>query len=887
VDVSGRWVETEDGRAPHLTLATEPATVAAAPTLPSGLVTFVMTDIEGSTKMFRRLGDAYPPLLDAHNELLRAAWTAHRGVEVKTVGDSFIVAFESASDALAASVAAQRAVGGHPWPPDAIVRIRIGVHTGLAYPRDGDYVALALHQAARVESAANGGDVLASEDAVAAAGEGAGVGIEPLGAFRLRDFERPVRLAAVVEPGTSPRAAIAVRAVPAEGHNLVPTMTSFVGRADDVEAVERLVRPRVGVTILGPGGMGKTRLAMEVGRGLAPMWPDGVWFVDLSMVSDGRLVVGAVTAAIGEPAGADDEEADLLAQLAKRRSLLILDNCEHVVDSAAHLVDTIVARCPHVGVLATSRVPLNVPSEERWPIPPLHTHEAAVQLFRDRARSRAPDVLLTAADEPVIAEICSRLDGLPLAIELAAARVAVLSPAEILAGLDRRLTLLRSTDRTAAPRQRSMEALLDWGQALLTPDEQAVFRRLAVFRASFDLAAAASVGFDDVDPDDVPEVVWSLTDQSLLVVDRGAGKTRYRMLETIRAYAADRLRDSGETAAMRARLADFYLERFPWDGVSSKVTLGEIALEADTLAPLIDDLLGDGRSDDALALARLLSISRFVDGRLELALADLERVITRADLSSGMLARGHVGASHIAVRLAQFDRAEAHLREAVQCVADRGAADRWGHVSTARATADLALRGIADLAAVAEDLRRELDEPLSNFDRGAVLSSLGEVLGELGAPGAIDVLAQSAELSRQLGDDGALCASLSSLAEHELRRGATSSAARHQLEALRLGAEMATPILVAISFILAARMAEPAGSPDAAVRLHAIADVMLAEAGFTLMPSDQALSDAMYERARLALGDERYEAECAAGCELTLPQAIELAESVFTLVIEG
>src|SRR5215203_5382593 len=296
-----------------------------------------MTDIEGSTKILRRLGDAYPPILEAHNELLRGTWLAHRGVEVKTVGDAFIVAFDSAADAFAACVAAQRAIAGHPWPADAIVRIRIGVHTGLAYPRDGDYVALALHQAARVVGAANGGDVLVSEDAVAAVGESPAVSIEPLGAYRLRDFDRPVRLAAVVEAGFRSGAPVAVRAVPAEGHNVLPALTSFVGRDDDVESLEDLVRAGAVVTVLGPGGMGKTRLAAEVGRRLAQTWPDGVWFVDLSIVSDERLVVGAITTAIGGSVG-DDEEAGLLADLAKRRSLLILDNCEHVVATAAHLV---------------------------------------------------------------------------------------------------------------------------------------------------------------------------------------------------------------------------------------------------------------------------------------------------------------------------------------------------------------------------------------------------------------------------------------------------------------------------------------------------------------------------------------------------------------------
>ena len=410
-----------------------------------------------------------------------------------------------------------------------------------------------------------------------------------------------------------------------------------------------------------------------------------------------------------------------------------------------------------------------------------------------------------------------------------------------------------------------------------------MLRRLAVFRGSFDLEAAASVGFDAVDPDDVPEAVWSLTDQSLLVVDRGAGKTRYRMLETIRAYATQRLDDSGETAVVRARLGELYLRRFPWELLVSKVLLGAIALEAETLSPLIDDLVDDGRSDDALALARLLSVSRYADGRLALGLSDLERAITRAAPSSGMLARAHLGASHLAVRMAQFDRAELHLRAAERFVVQHGPLDRWGRVSLARAAADLALfRGGGDLVAAVADLRRELAEPVNAEDRSALLSNLGEVLGELGDPGALDALAESAQLARDIGDDGGLSGSLSSLAEHELRRGDTSNAARHQLEALRIGAEMATPVVIANSFILAARMAEPAGSPEAALRLHSVADVLLAEAGFSLFPSDQALSDAMHRRVRMALGDARYDAESAAGRDLALPQALELAETVFT-----
>ncbi len=363
--------------------------MTAVATLPSGLVTFVMTDIEGSTKMFRRLGEGYPPILETHNRLLREQWQAYGGAEVKTVGDAFIVAFGSAADAMSASVAAQRAMADHPWPADATVRIRVGVHAGTAYPRDGDYVALALHQAARVVGAANGGQVIASEDAVEAADAGGAVRFAQLGAFRLRDFDRPVRLAAVVGEGQTLDEPPTVRAIPAEGHNLVAALTSFVGRAADIDDIRRLARAGHVVTVVGPGGMGKTRLVAEVGLQVAPEWSDGVWFVDLSTVTDERRVVTAIADAIGETC-ADGDDTEILALLERRRLLLLLDNCEHVIVAAARLVDRVLARCPGVGVLATSRVPLALQAEEVWRIESLPTRSESVQLFVDRARTRMP-----------------------------------------------------------------------------------------------------------------------------------------------------------------------------------------------------------------------------------------------------------------------------------------------------------------------------------------------------------------------------------------------------------------------------------------------------------------------------------------------------------------
>jgi predicted ATPase len=310
---------------------------------------------------------------------------------------------------------------------------------------------------------------------------------------------------------------VAIRAVPADGHNLVTPTTSFVGRSHDVaDLANRLGGGRV-VTILGAGGMGKTRLAVEVGLRVASAWSDGVWLVDLSTVTDGCAVVAAVSEAVGASPGEGDDEDAIASHLASRHALVILDNCEHVPDAAGELVGTILARCGRVGVLATSRAPLALPNELLWRIEPLPIMEEAVRLFLDRAHSRLPDFRPSAGDETIVAEICRQLDGIPLAIELAAARLSVLSPSDILRGLRQRFRLLRTNDPTAAPRQRSMRALLDWGQALLTPGEQIVFGRLSVFRAAFDLdAAAAAAGSGTIDADDVSDIVWSLADESLL-----------------------------------------------------------------------------------------------------------------------------------------------------------------------------------------------------------------------------------------------------------------------------------------------------------------------------------------------------------------------------------
>ena len=621
-----------------------------AATLPSGLVTFVLTDIEGSTKMFRRLGDGYPPLLETHNSLLREQWAAHGGAEVKTVGDAFIVAFESAADAMAASVAAQRAMTGHQWPPDGVMRIRVGVHAGMAFARDGDYVALALHQAARVVNAANGGQVIATDDAVAAAGDSPAVRFQRIGAFRLRDFEQPVRLAAVRAADDDADQPVVVRAVPAEGHNLMAPTTSFVGRSDDVADLAARLRSGHVVTIVGPGGMGKTRLAVEVGLHVAPTWPDGVWMVDLSTVADGRLVAAAVSEAVGaSPGDGDDEREAAIAHLASRQALVILDNCEHVLGAAGALVSTLVARCSRVGVLATSRVPLALPSEELWRIEPL----AIVRGRRPPVRGPGP---LPGAR--FHAERRRRVDR---GRDSAAISTACRSPSSWRRPASRCCRRPRSCRGCSSgsgscaprtPRRRPASAACrrcSTGARRCSPRPS---RSCSAGSRSFGRRSTSTPrrpppASATIDADDVAEIVWSLADESLLVVDRGAGETRYRMLETVRAYAADRLDDAGEAPATRQRLADYYLARYTWANVTRPTTLSDLSMEADTVGALIDGLLDDGRDDDALALARLLAVVHQAGGRSQLGLDGLEKTIARARPGSTMLTRAHLGA-HLA-----------------------------------------------------------------------------------------------------------------------------------------------------------------------------------------------------------------------------------------------
>jgi len=523
---------------------------------PTGTVTFLFTDIEGSTRLWDLAPGAMRSALELHDAIVRGAIARRSGVVFSTGGDGFAAAFPRAGDAFAAATDAQAQLASARWPAEAAVRVRMGLHTGEVVERDGDYFGAPVNQAARLMALGHGGQVLCS--AVTAGLLGADAALVDLGEYRLRDVSAPQRVFQV-GPGAFP----ALRALEELPGNLRAPPTSFVGRAAELAEVVALVRAHRLVTLTGVGGVGKTRLALEAALVTAGEFPDGVWVVELGPVDDPAEVPDAAATTLGlmEQRGVNATES-VTAALAGRRCLLVVDNCEHVLDAAADLIEAILARSPTPKVLATSREGVRAAHEQLWPVPSLDVRRGieseAVALFVERARAVVPAFeMRTAEERAAVVEVCQRLDGIPLAIELAAARVIALAPAEIAAHLDERFRLLTGGRRAALERHHTLRATLDWSYSLLGEPERAVFDRLAVFPATFDAAAATAVATGDgIEDWDVIDALTGLVAKSMLDAGPGAGgSTRYAMLETVRHYAREQLAAAGSSDERRRRHA--------------------------------------------------------------------------------------------------------------------------------------------------------------------------------------------------------------------------------------------------------------------------------------------------------------------------------------------
>ena len=598
------------------------------------VATFLFTDLEGSTRLLERLGDDYADVLGMHWRILREAAAAHDGVEFGAEGDAMFFAFETASAAARAAVDAQLALTRSAWPEGvgAGVKVRMALHTGSARIVVGQWVGLALHHAARICAAGHGGQILVSPatTALLADERPRGIRVESLGEYRLRDVTEPQLLGQLEHEGLE-HAFPPLRTPLAEVTNLPNALTTFVGRAAEIADVRRALQLHRLVTLTGPGGAGKTRLAYEAAGDAGPDFDDGVWVAELAPVPDLVGVARVVASAVGAPFDEAQPIASCVSGLRAKRLLLVLDNCEHVIDAAAALTAELLVACSGVRVLATSREALGVPGEQVWPVPPMGG--AAIRLFADRSVLARPAFEVSPENEDAVRRICERLDGLPLAVELAAARVATLDVREIEERLDDRFRLLRRGARTALPRQQTLQALVDWSHDLLDDDGRRTFRRLGAFAGSFNAERAAVVlGHGDLL--DAEDAIDQLVAKSLVVREDGTdGSTRYRLLETLREYAAERLRESGEaddarSAHLRAMAA--FVERAAAEvlGPEQRTWLDRL----DTEWPDLEVALTHGLDRDpltALEAAGALGPFFSIRSRVAVGLALLEAALPR------------------------------------------------------------------------------------------------------------------------------------------------------------------------------------------------------------------------------------------------------------------
>jgi len=814
--------------------------------LPTGTVTFLFTDIEASTRLLADLGEVdYARALADHRRVLRAALARHSGVEVDTQGDALFAAFPTAAGALAAAEEAQAALGEGP------IRVRIGIHTGAPLVADGAYVGPDVHRAARIAAAGRGGQVLVSAS-TAALVEAAG--LTDLGEHRLKDLSAPERLYQLGRRQFLPPRSLYQTNLP-----LPPT--PFLGRHEELAAVGALLaREEVRlVTLTGPGGTGKTRLAVQAAAEVAERYPDGTWWVPLAPLRDPALVLETAAHVLGAAAG-------LAEHIGDRKLLLLFDNFEHV-GLAATDVGALLAACPRLAVLATSRERLHLAAEREYPVPPLRPAEG-VALFIDRARAVRPDFSPDAA----VASICARLDDLPLAIELAAAHVKVLAPAALLARLEQRLPLLSGGARDLPERQRTLRATIEWSYDLLADGERGLFARLSVFRGGWTLEAAedvASAALADVE---------GLVDKSLV---RMRGE-RYVMLETIREFASEKLTASAENDAVRRRHADHFLalaeeaEGHLWQ--FSPQWLDRLSSDHDNLRAALDHLEQAADVQAALHIGGALQRFWIVRGHLaegERRLAALLRADRRP---TGPRAKALNGAALIAINTGNQVGARAMAEEALAIHAAIG--DAWGEARS-RYIVGHALAEEGDFATARrlfEGAREAFDGLGDEHNVLHVTANLAWACEQLGDRQAARTLNEdNLARARQLGNRSMEGLSLGGLANDALEAGRPDEALGMWREALRIDRELRDLRRSVDDLCRYAHGLARAGETTTAGRLLCAAEALHREIGASVSPDLAAVNDQTRRLIGERLPSEAADRACGEGRRMSFEQAIALA----------
>ena len=870
--------------------------------MPDGTVTFLFTDIEGSTRLWEAHPESMRVSLARHDALMREAITGSNGYVFKTIGDAFCAAFATAAQGVQAVLAAQLALKNERWPEETPIRVRMALHTGAVERRDDDYFGPPVNRVARLLATAHGEQSILSQTTYDLVRDSLppGVSLHDLGTHLLKDLARPEQVFQLRHPAL--RAEFpTIRSLSNQPNNLPLQLTSFVGREAEIERVKSLLESYRLVTLSGAGGSGKTRLSLQVAADLLETFPDGVWLVELAAVQDSDQVGRAVADILAIQERKDQLLSSTIAeQVRSKKILLVLDNCEHLVESCARLADALLKSCPGLKIIATSREALGIPSEVTFRVPPLSipdlsarvtpaslSHFAAVRLFIDRAVQASPSFTVTNDNAPAVASVCCRLDGIPLAIELAAARVRSLSIEQIESRLGQRFSLLTGGSRAALPRQQTLRALIDWSYDLLQPDEKTVLQRLSVFSGGCDLEAAEDVCADEnVLGWQVSENLLALVDKSLVVIQEHRSHRRYHLLESIREYARERLSESGDANEYADRHFDTFLRLTRsaephLRGPQQKDWMDRLDQDWDN----IHAALGHGISTEAgLEMAGNLSWywffrGHFTRGRIDLSTA-LEKNPSAAP-ATRLRALGGVGV--LAYRQLDYQVALDHYHECIEISRElrdqHNLARILTYVGNVYGTQSLwdSAEGYWNQAL---EIWQSMDSPgdmTVQSGMAALMDNLGNIASSRGQnQEARDFYQQCYQLRIQIGNPGLAAYSLFNLGTFEKALGNRSTALDHFHEGLAISHGLKDTYGVGYFLFGLADLAQP----DLGARLLGRFDQICEDIEISLNEEESAAYRALVEKLRAAMAPDAYASALDEGRRMDLDRAVEAALSI-------
>jgi predicted ATPase/class 3 adenylate cyclase len=903
------------------------------PDLPSGTVTFLFTDIEGSTKLWEERPEVMRLALARHDALLREAIEQYNGVVFKTIGDAFCAAFPTAPEALEAALSAQKSLyeARADDGSDLMLKVRMALHTGTAEQRVGDYFGLSLSRVARLLAVGHGGQTLLSDvthdlcrDTLPS-----DASLRLLGEHRLKDLFRPETVFQLLHPQL-PVEFPPLRSLdnPALPNNLPMQVTSFIGREKEIGEVQDLLSKTRLLTLTGSGGCGKTRLSLQAGAEVLEVYPDGVWFVELAPLSDSMLVMQSVAQVVGVKEEASKPLQQTLCEFLKiKRLLLVLDNCEHLLTACAQLADALIRSCTHIKILASSREGFGIAGETTYRIPPLSMPDPkqtstptslsqyeAVLLFVDRATAALPTFTVTNRNAPALASVCHHLDGIPLALELAAARVRSLSVEEIEARLGQRFRLLTGGNRTALPRQQTLKALIDWSYDLLTEGEKTLLHRLSVFAGGWTLTASEAVCSDvgtreeaqGKSPDavsphsssliphpriedwEVLDLLTSLADKSLVLYEDREGQGRYNLLETVRQYAREKLRDSGEEQTTQERHLAYFLalaeETFEKRySMESPLQMDTLEREHDNCRAALDFCVVSADAQTHLRLVGAIHWFWLIRGYYREGRARLDDALSRPDAQEITTPRAR--ALNGAALLATFQNDSQAARPLLE-----QSGEIWRTLGEKRSLA-MVLNNLGMLER--QECRYDLAQAF--FDESlALMRDLNDQAGMalvLGGHGLLArmqndpararlLLEESVALSRETGNLYVLEIVLGALAYVAMQLGDYATARMQFREALDLCAASHNDMNLIEVLEPIVELAACLQRPHQGVRLFAAAAAMRAWSGVPVFASDRADYDRRDQLLRAAIDAETFAEEWEAGFALTAEEAIALAKEI-------